>query len=190
MEHPPYFRVRLSKFFLMSGLPIESPATCAPRPGGYLISGPTGSGYRAGRFLAKSRNSKQKAQCTKKVANLSLGRSFGARSYAHRDGSDGEPRPTYAGAKQRCQSASKFCTPNDTSPEEAPALSVARFAWSLVWGQRDEAARFHYAPWRRSGTAAGGASRAHAAASKPRASSSPAIRLRAWNMRVFTVFCG
>ena len=32
MEHPPYFRVRLSKFFLMSGLPTESPATCAPRP--------------------------------------------------------------------------------------------------------------------------------------------------------------
>ena len=29
-----------------------------------------------------------------------------------------------------------------------------------------------------------------AAASKPRASSSAAIRLRAWNMRLFTVFCG
>jgi len=30
----------------------------------------------------------------------------------------------------------------------------------------------------------------YAAAAKPRASSSVAIRLRAWTMRVFTVFCG
>src|ERR1700730_14944856 len=115
MEHPPYFRVRLSKFLLMSGLPTESPATCAPRPSrlspfpaimlilctmitntlslihltrgaqyiaaikgrGCLISGPTGGGYRTGGFLAKSRKYRQKAQCTKNVANLSLDRGLG-----------------------------------------------------------------------------------------------------------------
>jgi len=47
------------------------------------IATTSGSAYRAGGFLAKFRKYTLKAQCRKNVANLSLDRGLGARSYAH-----------------------------------------------------------------------------------------------------------
>src|SRR5262249_40126258 len=71
---------------------------------------------------------------------------------------------------------------------DPPRKAQPRASGALLWPLTDSTKRPPRGACKP--TPAAGVSTAHAAASKPRASSSAAIRLRAWNMRVFTVFRG